>query len=57
MQTIKELRAAVRHAKLICFGYEDTQQCKVAWHKVDVLVNSLRENDHDYNYNDIRYDD
>ena len=53
MQKIKELRARVRHAKLVCFGYEDTIECEVAWQKVDALVNSLRENDAEYTDTDI----
>jgi len=50
IQTIKQLKAAVRHAKLVCYNYEDTHECKVAWQKVDALVSSLRDND-------TRYDD
>ena len=45
MQKIKELRARVRHAKLICLNYEDTHECKVAWQKVDILVQSFQDND------------
>jgi hypothetical protein len=50
MQTVKQLKDAVRHAKLVCYNYEDTHECKVAWQKVDALVSSLRDND-------TRYDD
>ena len=55
IQKLKELRLAVRHAKLLCFGYEDTIECEVAWQKVDVLLDSLKLTDPEYN--DIKYDD
>ena len=55
MQTIKELRTAVKHAKLICRDYEYTRECKIAWQKVDILVNSLRKNESEYN--NFPYDD
>jgi hypothetical protein len=49
MQTLKELRQAVPHAKLICLNYEDTHECKVAWQKVDILVQSFQDNEYEYN--------
>lgn len=33
----KHIKAAISHAKLLCFNYEDTLECKMAWEEVQNL--------------------
>ena len=45
----KKLRESIRHAKLICPGYEDTKECRVAWDRVEDIqkaINKKKDADH-----------
>jgi hypothetical protein len=37
----KDIRQAIQHAQLVCFGYEDTPSCRVAWDRVEELSTAL----------------
>ncbi len=39
----RKIRASSSTAKMICHGYEDTIECKLAWEKVDDLKKGLRK--------------
>ena len=39
----RKLRDNIRHAKLICHGYENTQECKVAWDRVDEIQKAINK--------------
>ena len=39
----RKIRASTSTAKLVCYGYEDTVECKLAWEKVDDLKKGLRK--------------
>jgi hypothetical protein len=32
----------INHAKLICFGHEDTKECRIAWDQVEDYVRAVR---------------
>lgn len=36
------LTQKINHAVLICFGHEDTQECRVAWDQVEEYTRALR---------------
>lgn len=38
----KVLVQKINHAKLICFGHEDTQECRVAWDQVEDYARAVR---------------
>jgi len=51
----RQVREAVRQAKLLCVGFEDTLECKNAWLRVKAIedmyieqckLDELRNNDH-----------
>lgn len=48
----RQVREAVRQAKLLCIGFEDTLECKNAWLRVKAIEDmyieqcKLRNNDH-----------
>lgn len=31
------IKKAIQHAKNLCFNYEDTQECRIAWEHVEEL--------------------
>jgi len=37
----KDVESAVQHAKNLCFNFEDTPACKVAWDRVEELSSEL----------------
>ena len=37
----KDVKRAVDHAKLLCFNFEDTVECRVAWDEVEELSKAL----------------
>lgn len=37
----KDVRQAIQHAQLVCFGYEETPSCRVAWDRVEELSRAL----------------
>ena len=37
----KDVELAVQHAKNLCFNFEDTPACKVAWDRVEELASEL----------------
>lgn len=37
----KDVRQAIQHAQLVCFGYENTPSCRVAWDRVEELSSAL----------------
>ena len=37
----KDVARAVQHAQLICYNFEDTQACKMAWDAVEDLSRGL----------------
>ena len=39
----RKLRASIKTAKLICPGYEDTVECKLAWERVDEIQKGIRK--------------
>ncbi len=36
------LTQKINHAKLICFGHEDTKECRIAWDQVEDYVRAVR---------------
>lgn len=36
-----KLRDKIKHAKLICHGYEDTRECRVAWDQVEAVQKAI----------------
>lgn len=36
-----KLRDKIKHAKLICHGYEDTRECRVAWDQVEDIQKAI----------------
>lgn len=40
---IKQVKAAIQHAKDICLNYEDTLECKVAWDQATDLDRALKK--------------
>lgn len=38
-----KLRNKIKHAKLLCKGYEDTKECKIAWKKIDDLKKQIKD--------------
>ncbi len=37
----RKLRDNIRHAKLVCKGYEDTRECKLAWDRVEDIQKAI----------------
>lgn len=37
----KDVEKAIQHAQLLCYGYEETPACRVAWDKVEELSSAL----------------
>ena len=37
----KDVQRAIEHAKLLCFNFEDTVECRVAWDEVEELSKAL----------------
>ena len=37
----RDVRRAIQHAELLCYGYEDTPSCRVAWDRVEELSSAL----------------
>jgi ribosomal protein L1 len=37
----KDIEQAIQHAKNLCFNFEDTPACKVAWDRVEELSSEL----------------
>jgi hypothetical protein len=37
----KDVRRAIQQAQMICYNFEDTPQCRVAWEKVEELSSEL----------------
>jgi hypothetical protein len=38
-----QVKAAVRHAKLLCEGYEDTLECQNAWKRVEYIEKAYKD--------------
>lgn len=39
----RKLRESIRHANLICPGYEDTKECRVAWDRVEDIQKAINK--------------
>jgi hypothetical protein len=39
----RKLRDKIRHAKLVCHGFEDTRECKIAWDQVDGIQKAIHK--------------
>jgi hypothetical protein len=39
----RKLRDKIRHAKLMCHGFEDTRECKLAWDQVDGIQTAIHK--------------
>jgi hypothetical protein len=39
----RKLRDNIRHAKLVCHGYEDTKECRVAWDRVESVQTAIHK--------------
>ncbi len=39
----KKLRESIKHAKLICPGYEDTKECRIAWDRVEDIQKAINK--------------
>jgi len=37
----RDVKMAIQHAQLICYGYEDTLSCRVAWDHVEEITRAL----------------
>jgi hypothetical protein len=38
---VKDVERTIQHAKLICFGHEDTAACRVAWDRVEEISSAF----------------
>ena len=38
---VKDVQQAINHAELICFNFEDTPACRVAWDHVEEMSRAL----------------
>jgi hypothetical protein len=44
----RDVKMAIQHAQLICYGYEDTLPCRVAWDHVEEITRALeRQREHE----------
>ena len=39
----RKLRDNIRHAKLVCHGYEDTRECILAWDRVEDIQKAIHK--------------
>lgn len=39
----RKLRDSIRHAKLICHGFEDTKECHMAWDRVEDIQKAINK--------------
>lgn len=39
----KDIKHAIDQAKLLCFNFEDTVECRLAWEKVEELSSSYHD--------------
>lgn len=39
----RKLRESIRHANLICPGYEDTKECRIAWDRVEDIQKAINK--------------
>jgi hypothetical protein len=39
----RKLRENIKHAKLICPGYEDTKECRIAWDRVEDIQKAINK--------------
>ena len=37
----KDVEHAIQHAQLLCYGFEDTPACKIAWDRVEEMSSEL----------------
>lgn len=37
----KDVEHAIQHAQLLCYGFEDTPACKIAWDRVEEMSAEL----------------
>jgi hypothetical protein len=37
----KDIKLAIQHAQLVCYGYEDTPACRVAWDRVEEISSAF----------------
>ena len=37
----KDVKVAIQYAQNVCFGYEDSSSCRVAWDRVEELSSAL----------------
>ena len=37
----KDVQQAIQHAQLLCYNFEDTPACKIAWDRVEELSSEL----------------
>jgi hypothetical protein len=40
----KKLRENIKRANLICPGYEDTKECRLAWDRVEDIQKAINKN-------------
>ena len=45
--TKNDLRRAIQHAKNICYNFEDTPACRIAWEKVEDISDELESQTRD----------
>jgi hypothetical protein len=38
-----DIKGAIVHANLICFNFEDTVECRIAWEKVEELSSTFHD--------------
>lgn len=39
----KDIKAAIKQANLLCFNFEDTIECRLAWERVEELSSSYHD--------------
>lgn len=39
----RKLRDNIRHAKLVCHGFEDTRECQLAWDRVEDVQKAIHK--------------
>jgi hypothetical protein len=37
----RDVKQAIQHAQLVCYNFEDTSACRVAWDRVDEISHAL----------------
>lgn len=39
----RKLRDNIRHAKLVCHGFEESKECKLAWDRVESIQTAIHK--------------